>query len=141
MYEILEKKELAPETHMLRIKAKEIAGKAQPGQFVIFCIDEKAERIPITIADTDKKEGSITVLVQEVGTSTFKIGRMKTGDSIQSLVGPLGVPTHIEDEKIGNVVCMGGGFGIAALHPIAKQLKERGITLSPLSVHGAKTFS
>jgi len=137
LYEILEKRELAPQTHMLRIRAKEIAQKAEPGQFVIFCIDERAERIPITIADIDRKEGSLTVLVQEVGTSTLKIGRLKTGDSILSLVGPLGVPTHIGEEKIGNVVCMGGGFGIAALHPIAKKLKEKGNNV--ISIIGART--
>jgi ferredoxin--NADP+ reductase len=137
LYEILEKRELAPQTHMLRIRAKEIARKAEPGQFVIFCIDEKAERIPITIADTDRKEGSITVLVQEVGTSTLKIGKLKTGDSILSLVGPLGVPTHIEEERIGNVVCMGGGFGIAALHPIAKKLKQKGNNV--ISIIGARS--
>lgn len=90
MFKILEKKELAPQTHILKIKAPEIAKKAKPGQFVIFCIDEKAERIPITIADIDKNEGSITVLVQEVGTSTLRIGMLKKGDSILSLVGPWG---------------------------------------------------
>jgi len=136
LFKILEKEELAPQTHMLRIKAPEITKKAKPGQFVVFCIDEKAERIPITIADIDKNEGSITVLVQEVGASTLRIGMLKKGDSILSIVGPLGVPTHIE-EKIGNVVCMGGGFGIAALHPIAKKLKELGNSV--ISIIGARS--
>ena len=136
MYQILEKKELAPQTHMLKIEAKEIAAKAEPGQFVVFCIDEKAERIPITIADIDRDKGNITVLVQEVGTSTMRMGKLKKGDSILSLVGPLGIPTHVE-EKTGNVVCMGGGFGIAALHPIAKKLKALGNNV--ISIIGARS--
>lgn len=120
---------------MLRVSAPKIAKKAEPGQFVILCVDETAERVPITIADTDEKEGSITMLIQEVGTSTSKIAGMNKGDSMLSIVGPLGVPTHIE--KYGTVVCMGGGFGIAAMHPIAKKLKELGNKV--ISIIGART--
>jgi len=104
--------------------APAIAKKARPGQFVIITIDEKGERIPLTIADWDQKEGSITIVFMEVGTTTQRFALFNAGDSIDSLVGPLGIPAHIE--KTGTVICVGGCYGIAAMMPIARAMKEAG---------------
>ncbi|MBW2002457.1 MAG: sulfide/dihydroorotate dehydrogenase-like FAD/NAD-binding protein, partial [Deltaproteobacteria bacterium] len=101
-----------------------IAKKAQPGQFIIITVDEKGERIPLTIADWDKTEGSISIVFMEVGTTTQRFATLNSGDSIASLVGPLGIPAHIE--KVGTVVCVGGCYGIAAMMPIARAMKEAG---------------
>ncbi|MCD6264790.1 MAG: sulfide/dihydroorotate dehydrogenase-like FAD/NAD-binding protein [Deltaproteobacteria bacterium] len=124
MYKILKKQELVPNIHLVKFLAPAIAKKAQPGQFVIITVDEKGERIPLTIADWDKTEGSITVVFMEVGTTTQRFALLNTGDSIDSLVGPLGIPAHIE--KVGTVVCVGGCYGIAAIMPIARAMKEAG---------------
>jgi len=109
---------------LVKFLAPAIAKKARPGQFVIITIDEKGERIPLTIADWDQKEGSITIVFMEVGTTTQRFALFNAGDSIESLVGPLGIPAHIE--KVGTVVCVGGCYGIAAMMPIARAMKEAG---------------
>ncbi len=132
---ILVKKELAPKMHYLKVWAPLIANKAKPGQFVIIRLNEAGERIPLTIADNDPDKGTITLLVQEAGKTTTLLGRMKEGESIQDLVGPLGVPSHID--KFGKVVCIGGGFGIAAIHLIAKTLREVGNEV--ISIIGARS--
>jgi len=124
LYKILEKQELVPNIHMIRVEAPAIAKKAQPGQFVIMTIDEKGERIPLTIADWDREGGSITIVFMEVGTSTQRLATFDTGDSIYSLAGPLGIPTHID--TFGTVVCVGGCYGIAAMMPIVRAMKEAG---------------
>lgn len=124
MHKILVKKELVPNMHLVKFSAPAIAKKAQPGQFIIITIDEKGERIPLTIADWDQKEGSITIVFMEVGTTTQRFALFNAGDSIDSLVGPLGIPAHIE--KVGTVVCVGGCYGIAAMMPIARAMKEAG---------------
>jgi len=110
--------------HLVKFLAPAIAKKAQPGQFIIITVDEKGERIPLTIADWDQTEGSITIVFMEVGTTTQRFALFNAGDSIDSLVGPLGIPAHIE--KIGTVVCVGGCYGIAAMMPIARAMKEVG---------------
>ena len=124
MHKILSKKELVPNIHLVKFLAPAIAKKAQPGQFVIITVDEKGERIPLTIADWDKTEGSISIVFMEVGTTTQRFATLNSGDSIASLVGPLGIPAHIE--KVGTVVCVGGCYGIAAMMPIARAMKEVG---------------
>ncbi|TET93195.1 MAG: sulfide/dihydroorotate dehydrogenase-like FAD/NAD-binding protein [Desulfobacteraceae bacterium] len=124
MHKILVKEELVPNMHLVKFSAPAIAKKAQPGQFIIITIDEKGERIPLTIADWDQKEGSITIVFMEVGTTTQRFALFNAGDSIDSLVGPLGIPAHIE--KVGTVVCVGGCYGIAAMMPIARAMKEAG---------------
>ena len=124
MHKILSKKELVPNIHLVKFLAPGIAKKAQPGQFVIITVDEKGERIPLTIADWDKTEGSISIVFMEVGTTTQRFATLNSGDSIVSLVGPLGIPAHIE--KVGTVVCVGGCYGIAAMMPIARAMKEAG---------------
>jgi NAD(P)H-flavin reductase len=124
LHKILAKKELVPNIHLVKFLAPAIANKAQPGQFVIITVDEKGERIPLTIADWDKTEGSISIVFMEVGTTTQRFASFNAGDSIASLVGPLGIPAHIE--KVGTVVCVGGCYGIAAMMPIARAMKEAG---------------
>ncbi len=136
MFRIVEKVELAPKVIKLKVLVEHIAKKARPGQFVILRPYEEGERIPITIADTDPEEGTITLLIQEVGKTTSYIGRiMKEGDCFPDVVGPLGLPSHIE--KFGTVVGLGGGFGIAALHPIVRALKEAGNYV--ISIIGARS--
>ena len=127
MYKILEKQELVPNMHLIRVEAPAIAKKAQPGQFVIMTIDEKGERIPLTIADWDREGGLITIVFMEVGTSTQRLATFNAGESIYSLVGPLGIPTHID--TFGTVVCVGGCYGIAAMMPIVRAMKEAGNTV------------
>ena len=124
MHKILSKKELVPNIHLVKFLAPAIAKKAQPGQFIIITVDEKGERIPLTIADWDKTEGSISIVFMEVGTTTQRFATLNSGDSIASLVGPLGIPAHIE--KVGTVVCVGGCYGIAAMMPIARAMKKAG---------------
>ncbi|MDM8542285.1 sulfide/dihydroorotate dehydrogenase-like FAD/NAD-binding protein [Desulfococcaceae bacterium HSG7] len=109
---------------MNQIEAPKIARKAKPGQFVILKADEEGERIPLTMADLDVEKGTIDIIYQVVGTSTAKFRDMQVGDAYQDIIGPLGQPTHLE--KLGKVVCVGGGTGIAVLHPITRGLKEVG---------------
>ena len=124
MHEILEKKVLAPKVNYFRIRAERIAKKRQAGQFVIIRVSDQGERIPLTIADADPEEGSITLVVQEVGKTTEQMGLLQTGDSLLDVVGPLGRPTHIE--KKGTVLIVGGGIGIAPAHPIAQAHRKIG---------------
>ena len=125
MNEIQYKQQLSDEVFMIRVKAPLIAEARRPGQFVILQLDTNyGERIPLTIADADAGEGSITLIFQTVGKTTHTLADLNVGDPIQNLVGPLGRPTHIE--KFGTVVCVGGGIGVAPLHPIVKGMKEAG---------------
>ena len=124
-----------PGIHLLKIAAPNVAKKARPGQFVVIRIDERGERIPLTIAGWDEKEGSVTVVFMEVGTTTHRLATLGTGDYIADFVGPLGVPTHIG--KFGTVVCVAGGFAVAVIKPIAQALKGRGNKV--ISILGART--
>jgi ferredoxin--NADP+ reductase len=135
VFQIIDARLLATAVKELKITAPEIARKRKPGQFVVLRISEEGERIPLTIADADPQAGVITLIFQEVGTSTAKLGKLKAGDSLSDLIGPLGVPTHVE--KFGTVVCVGGGIGIAPVYPIAKAMGEAGNTV--LSIIGART--
>jgi ferredoxin--NADP+ reductase len=135
VFQIIEARLLATAVKQFKIAAPEIARRRKPGQFVVLRINEEGERIPLTVADADPQAGVITLIFQEVGTSTAKLGKLKAGDSISDLIGPLGVPTHVE--KFGTVVCVGGGIGIAPVYPIAKALQEAGNTV--LSIIGART--
>jgi len=132
---IVRKEELAPENKLFEIMQPSIARKAVPGQFVVIIHSEKGERIPLTIADTNKVKGTITIIFQEVGKSTMELGTFKEGDRLQDVIGPLGKPTEIE--HYGTVVCVGGGVGIAPLYPIAKALKEAGNKV--VGILGART--
>ncbi len=135
MAKILLKQGLAPNIHLLKVAAPDVAQKAHPGQFVIVRIDERGERIPLTIADWDEKEGSVTIVVMEVGTTTSRLACLEAGDSLADFVGPLGQPTHIE--KFGTVVCVSGGVGVAPIMPIARALKREGNKI--ISILGARS--
>ncbi len=125
MAKIVTREEMAQGTIILNeIEAPRISRKAKPGQFVILQADETGERIPLTMADTDPEKGTITIIYMVVGKSTARFKDLKVGDEYYALIGPLGAPTHIE--KVGKVVCVGGGTGIAVLHPITRALKEAG---------------
>ncbi len=134
MFEITEKVELAHTVYLFKIKAPLIAKKRKAGQFVVLRLNEHGERIPLTIVDSDDRDGTITIIVQEVGKSTGMIGDMGPGDSILDVVGPLGRPTHIED--FGTAVCVGGGIGVAPVLPIARALKAAGNRVE--SIMGAR---
>lgn len=125
MSKILHKKQLSKDVFLMRLEAPLIAEERKAGQFIILQTDEDlGERIPLTIADADINEGSITIIFQVVGKSTKDLSHMNEGDNLPVLVGPLGTPTHIEN--FGTVVCIGGGIGVAPLHPIAQSLKAAG---------------
>ncbi len=124
MYRIVSLEDLAPRIHLFRVAAPFVARKALAGQFIILRIDEAGERIPLTIAGYDREEGTVTVVFMEVGKTSTKLAKLQAGDSLQTFVGPLGMPT--EAEKFGTVCCLGGGFGTATIYPIARAMKEAG---------------
>jgi ferredoxin--NADP+ reductase len=124
MYKVLEKEILSENVVKLVLENKIIAANRKAGQFVIVKIDEKGERIPLTIADADPERGSITLIIQKVGTTSHKLFLLNVGDAVSDLVGPLGRPTVIE--KVGTILAAGGGVGIAPMYPIARAFKEAG---------------
>ena len=124
MYKILDRVDYSADVYLQLIEAPAVAAACQPGQFIILRIDEEGERIPLTIADYDRHAGTITIVVQAIGKSTRQLQRLGKGDSIANFIGPLGVPSEIE--KVGTVVCAGGGVGVAPIYPIARALKEAG---------------
>lgn len=125
MHKILEKRQYSPEVFYLKVEAKEIAKNRKAGQFVIIQIDvDFGERIPLTIADANAEEGWIALVIQTVGATTMKLCQKNVGDSVASILGPLGRPSHIE--KSGKVVCVCGGIGVAPMYPIAQAFKEIG---------------
>lgn len=124
MYKILKKGVFTPIIKLMEIEAPKVAKSCRAGQFVILRIKEDGERIPLTIADYDREKGSITIVFQEVGKTTEELGIMEAGEYIKDFVGPLGEPSHIEN--FGNVIVVGGGVGIAPVHPIARDLKDAG---------------
>ena len=125
MFEILEKKNLNPFVTLMKIKAPRVAKKAEPGQFIILRTDSEGERIPLTIADYDRSEGSVTIIFQIVGATTEKLNRLNKGDCLHDFVGPLGKAT--ETEGLKKVAVIGGGVGCAIAFPVAKKLHEMGV--------------
>ncbi len=123
-FQIVRKGEIAPNVHEVVIEAPSAAKKAQPGQFVIVMVDEKSERAPYTLVDWDAEKGTITLIVLEVGQSSRKLALLRTGDRIAHIAGPLGTPVKIE--HYGTVVLAGGCYGIGAIVPIARAMKEAG---------------
>ncbi|MCD6256835.1 sulfide/dihydroorotate dehydrogenase-like FAD/NAD-binding protein [Candidatus Aerophobetes bacterium] len=123
-FAILEKRTLASRIVLFRIKAPLIARKCQPGQFVILRLNEKGERIPLTISEYNREEGTITIVVQDAGRTTHELSLMEEGETIEDILGPLGRPTDIK--KVGTVVGVGGGVGVALLYPEIKAYKEVG---------------
>jgi ferredoxin/flavodoxin---NADP+ reductase len=133
---ILTKKQLSADVYELTVEAPLIARARKAGQFVIVQIDtDWGERIPLTIADADAKAGTMTLVFQAVGASTHRLAAKEVGDYVENILGPLGNPTHIE--KFGTVVCVGGGIGVAPLHPIAQAMKAAGNRV--IIIIGART--
>lgn len=124
MFQIVRKKELNANVTLMEIEAPFVAKKALAGQFIIFRVDEKSERVPLTIAGYDREKGTVTIIFQKVGLSTEMLGALNEGDSIRDFVGPLGKPTHTEGIK--RVCVIGGGVGCAIAYPSAKAFKEAG---------------
>ncbi len=124
MYKIIEKEFFSEKVVKLVLEAPDIAKSRKAGHFVIVRVDEKGERIPLTIADSDIQKGTITLVIQVVGVTSAKLANLNVGDEILDVVGPLGKATHIE--KFGTVLAAGGGVGVAPLYPIVKALKEAG---------------
>ncbi len=130
MNKIVEKKQLSDNVFEIVVEAPLIANERKAGQFIILMVDaEHGERIPLTIADADPERGTITLIYQTVGATTMKLAHLGVGDSLGALLGPLGRPTSIRGtngEPVGRVVCVGGGIGVAPMHPIAQALKAAG---------------
>ncbi|MBQ8536486.1 MAG: sulfide/dihydroorotate dehydrogenase-like FAD/NAD-binding protein [Clostridia bacterium] len=124
MYRILKKRPLHDMVTLMEIEAPHVARKAQPGQFIIFRIDERGERIPLTIAGYDREKGSVTIIFQKVGASTRRLDELNQGDALLDFVGPLGEPSHLEGVQKAAVI--GGGLGVAIAYPQAKALFEKG---------------
>lgn len=132
MYKIVNKKELAKNIYFMDINAPRVAKASKPGQFIIAKIDEKGERIPLTICDYDSEKGTITIIFQVVGESTRKMSLLNIGDYLRDFVGPLGVESklvreRLEDLKNKNILFVAGGVGIAPIYPQVKWLKSKGI--------------
>ena len=131
MYKILEKRELNEQVTLMKIEAPFVAKKAEPGQFIIFRIDEQGERIPLTIADFDREAGSVTIIYQKVGKSTVKLGSMEAGESILDFAGPLGKASHFGDD-VKKAAVIGGGLGTAIAYPQAKKLHQMGVEVTSI---------
>lgn len=134
-HEIVEKRELAPRIHLLRVRAPLVARKARPGHFAMVHAHDRAERIPLTIVDHDSDKGTVTFVVQEMGTGTAEIGRLRAGDRFSGVLGPLGRAGEIEDAEDVVLVC--GGIGVAPMYPYARAYRDRGARLT--TIVGART--
>jgi len=136
MHRIVEKRRLSDEVYQVTFEAPHIARERKAGQFIIVQLDtEFGERVPLTIADADPLAGTVSIIFQTVGGTTHRLAALEIGDAIANVLGPLGTPTHIE--RFGRVVCVGGGIGVAPMHPIAQALKAAGNHLS--IIMGART--
>ncbi len=138
MFEILAKKELAPNIKWIRVNAPLVARTAKPGQFIVFRLHERGERVPLTLFKWNKEEGYIELVFQEVGKTTYELGTYEPGDKIQDIVGPLGKPTEIE--KFGNAVVVSGGVGAPIGYAVARALKEAGNHLTLIAGFRSKDF-
>jgi len=124
MFKIVKREEMSGGTVILNEIEAPLIAKAKPGQFVIIKANETGERIPLTMANTDPDKGTITIIYMVVGKSTALFKTLKVGDAYQDVIGPLGKATHIE--KVGTVICVGGGTGVAVLYPITRALRQAG---------------
>jgi len=139
MFRIVNKKQINEKTTLIDVEAPLIAKKALPGQFIIFRIDELGERVPLTIADTDAEKGTVTIVFESVGTSTTLLASLNVNDKIQDFVGPLGIPTHI-DESVKKVCVIGGGTACAIAYPQAKYLFNLGAQVDIIAGFRNKDF-
>jgi ferredoxin/flavodoxin---NADP+ reductase len=130
LHRVLTNEQLSPNVYRLVVEAPRIAQIRQPGQFVIVYLGPGSERIPLTIADADPEAGTISLVIQAVGKSTFDLVELEPGQSIAGIAGPLGKPTELPDS--GRVVCVGGGVGTAVILPIAQELKQRGVRVTSI---------
>jgi ferredoxin--NADP+ reductase len=138
MFKVIKKQDLGPEMVLTEINAPQVTKHAQPGQFIILRVNEKGERIPLTIADSDSEKGRITVVFQKIGKTTNLLGSIPEGGYIMDVTGPLGTPSEIE--KFGTVICIGGGIGVAPIYPIAKKLKKVGNELINIIGYRSKNY-
>ena len=136
MFKILKKEELSPNVFSMDIDAPRVAKKAQAGQFIVLRVDEKGERIPLTIANFNRETGVVNIVFQVIGASTMALAAVEEGESIVDFVGPLGQPSEIKKFD-GTVVVVGGGIGVAPTFPIARAMKEAGNKV--IAIMGAKT--
>lgn len=137
-YKIVAKEQWSDKVFMMKVVAPDIAKHRKAGNFIIFRLDELGERVPLTIADADTEAGTITIVTQSIGYSTAKLMELKVGDEIMDVIGPLGQPTHIE-KKDGIILGVGGGVGIAPLHPIVQAHHNAGNKV--ISILGARDKS
>ncbi|MGD0352256.1 MAG: sulfide/dihydroorotate dehydrogenase-like FAD/NAD-binding protein [Dehalococcoidia bacterium] len=135
MFKIVAKEKLCPVIDFVKVEAPAVAKKAKAGQFVVIRVDEVGERIPLTLADWDEKEGTLSLVAMRVGTTTYKFAALNAGDYILDLSGPLGLPSEIEN--FGTVVCVGGGVGVAPVFPVARALKQAGNEV--ITIMGARS--
>ncbi|MFW6029432.1 MAG: sulfide/dihydroorotate dehydrogenase-like FAD/NAD-binding protein [Halanaerobiales bacterium] len=135
MHKIIEKEVLAPSIKRIQVEAPLIARKTKAGNFIILRIDEVGERIPLTVADHDREKGIISIIFQEIGYTTKRLGQLKAGDYIQDIVGPLG--EHLDIHGYSKAVCLGGGSGTALLYPKVKAFHENGAEV--ITITGART--
>jgi len=136
LHEVIRKELLAPKIHLMEVEvAPRMAAKILPGQFIVLRLDERGERIPLTPVSVNEKKGSLTVIFQEAGLSTKRLGALKEGDTISDVVGPLGRPTDIK--RYGVVIAIGGGIGTACIYPETKALKGAGNRV--IGILGART--
>ncbi|OFI06218.1 dihydroorotate dehydrogenase B, electron transfer subunit [Clostridium acetireducens DSM 10703] len=145
MYKILTKKQLAPKIYMMDIEAPRVAKSALPGQFIILRIDEKGERIPLTVCDYDREAGTITIVFQVIGGSTMELAKYEAGDAIADFVGPLGQPSELVHEekeslKKKKIIFIAGGVGAAPVYPQVKWLHEHGVDADVIIGGKSKDF-
>ncbi|MCX7772262.1 MAG: sulfide/dihydroorotate dehydrogenase-like FAD/NAD-binding protein [Clostridia bacterium] len=131
MYRIVRKEILNPQVKLLEIEAPYVARKAEPGQFIILRVDEEGERVPLTIADYDRDRGTVSIIFQEVGASTQKLGALNEGDALNDFCGPLGIASHFDNIKKAAVI--GGGLGTAIAYPQAKKLHSMGVEVDVIT--------
>ena len=124
MFRILAKKKINSQVVYMKLEAPHVVENARAGQFVVIKIDEKGERIPLTIVYSDKEKGTISLIFQEVGKTTKKLSTLKDGDGVMDVIGPLGRAANVE--KVGKVICIGGGVGTAEIYPVANAFKNAG---------------
>ena len=138
MFKILKKENLAPQLIFMRVEAPLIARKAEPGQFIVIRVNEKGERIPLTIADFNREEGTISIVFQKIGKTTNFLGTKREGEYISDILGPLGNPTEIEN--FGTTIAIGGGVGIAPVYPLSRKLKTKGNNVISIIGYRSKDF-
>jgi len=124
MYDVVTREMIAPNLHLLTVAAPDVAAEIQPGNFVIVRADDEAERIPLSVADWDRAAGTVTVVFMVVGASTDRLSRLRAGEAVPTVVGPLGKPTALDN--YGTVACIGGCYGIGSIYPLVRALHERG---------------